>query len=121
MELIKIKIPDIYGECDVEIAPLNEIHKRQLEFHNKNPRVYLLFDRYAKECLAAGIKKMSSDMILHRIRWYHQIESQDSNDGYIRKIGADFKISNDFSPYYARLWMNYNPGTNLFNLKEVKQ
>jgi hypothetical protein len=111
MELIKIKIPDIYGECDVDIAPLNGIHKRQLEFHNQNPNVYKLFDKYAKECLAAGIRKMSSDMILHRIRWYHTIET----------TGKDFKISNDFSPYYARLWMNYNPGTNLFNLKEVKQ
>ena len=66
------------------------------EFHRENPEVYELFKRFAFE--AARVRDhYSSDAIVHRIRWYTAIETQDHT--------ADFKINNNWTPYYGRLFM----------------
>ena len=38
--------------------------------------------------------------MIHRIRWHIDVETE-APDG--------FKINNNFSPFYARLWMVENP------------
>ena len=63
------------------------------EFHTANPNIYELFKKYAIEARKSGRKRFSHWMIINRIRWYTNVETQ----------GDDFKINNDFIAIYARL------------------
>lgn len=65
-----------------------------IEFHQANPRVWELFIRYAKKATAA-VPHWGCRAVFHRIRWYAQIET---------KSVDRFKINNNHSPYYARLF-----------------
>ena len=49
-------------------------------FHEKNPEVY---------------KNLSSEMIVNRIRWETDVMTTDK----------DYKINNDYKPFYSRLFM----------------
>lgn len=68
------------------------------DFHEANPGVYRLFDRFTRQLLTRGVSRYSADAILHRIRWETAITT-----------GDEFKINNNFSAYYARLWLRNNP------------
>jgi hypothetical protein len=97
---MNMRSADLFGWTppnDAGSAPLREAFER---FHAQHPEVYVLFDRYAKQAIARGYKRFSSDAILHRIRWQAAIEA---------KV-KPYKINNDYTPYYARLWMKQNPG-----------
>ena len=69
------------------------------EWHKKNPHVYELFKRFTLIAINKGHKKCSAWLIVNRIRWETSIET----------TGDDFKISNDFIAYYARLFMHDYP------------
>jgi|TARA_R100001530_G_scaffold136032_1_gene114945 hypothetical protein len=64
------------------------------KYHNTNPHVYDLFVRFAFEILDAGHTHYSARAIIDRIRWHTNIETQ----------GDIFKISNNQTPYYARMF-----------------
>jgi hypothetical protein len=69
-------------------------------FHRANPRVYELFVRFTQRAIQRGHRNLSADMILHRVRWETAIETH----------GADeFKINNNFSAFYARMFMRDYP------------
>jgi hypothetical protein len=68
-------------------------------WHNANPQVYELFERFTNEAINNGHTRLSAWLIVNRIRWETMVETK----------GDDFKISNDFIAYYARLFMAYNP------------
>lgn len=81
-------------------------------FHYDNPHVYLLFDKFARQVLQAGYRRYSADAVIHRIRWHTSVVAKN----------ADFRISNNHSPYYARLWMRDNPQhAGLFQLRPVTE
>lgn len=65
-----------------------------IEFHQANPHVWALFIRYAKAA-AAAVPHWGCRAVFHRIRWYTHIET---------KSADRFKINNNHSPYYARLF-----------------
>jgi hypothetical protein len=69
-------------------------------FHAENPYVYSLFERFAFDAIRAGRKRFSAHAVIHRIRWYTQVETK-SRDG--------FKINNNWFPFYARLFMRDHP------------
>ena len=74
--------------------------RRRFErFHLANPEVWRLFQRFAFEAARAGRTRYSARTIIHRIRWYVEVETR----------GDHFKINNDFSPFYARLWARAYP------------
>lgn len=88
------------------------IEDRFWEFHQANPRVYTLFDRFARQVLGRGHKRFSSDAILHRIRWETRVET----------VGDAFKINDHFSAHYARLWMAENPDhADLFATRALRE
>lgn len=88
----------------------NKIEKAFWKFHEENPHVYVLFDRFANEVVRAGRDVFSVSLIIERIRWYTNIETH----------GDDFKINNNFRAYYARLWMKNNPQHNgLFRIRQL--
>lgn len=81
------------------------------KYHEAHPEVYELFTRFALEVVAKGRKRFSARAIFHRIRWYTQIEAPD---------GTGFKINNNHSPFYARLFaLDHAEHANLFRTREA--
>lgn len=70
------------------------LEQRAIEFHQANPHVWQLFIRYAKAA-AARVPHWGCRAVFHRIRWYTHIETESADR---------FKINNNHSPYYARLF-----------------
>jgi len=80
------------------------------EWHQKNPEVWKMFERFSFEAVQSGRKKISHWLIMNRIRW----------ETAILTTGNDFKISNDYIAFYARLWKATHPAhANLFNTKRM--
>lgn len=68
-------------------------------YHEENPHLFEVFEKYTFDVIAKGRKYFSAEMIINRIRWYSQVEA--NNDR--------FKINNDAKPYYARLFEHKHP------------
>lgn len=75
-------------------------YQRWRAFHEANPGVYDLFRRFAVDALRQERRqRFGARMIWERLRWYTQVETN----------GSDFKLNNDFAPYFARLLMLERP------------
>ena len=80
------------------------------EWHKNNPEIWECFERFSFEAIKSGRKKISHWLIINRIRW----------ELFIVTTGKDFKISNNFIAFYARLWQNTHPiHKSLFNTKHM--
>jgi hypothetical protein len=79
--------------------PITRLEQQFLDFHRDNPNVYQLFCRFTQMLLDRHYEHHSSDAVLHRIRWATTVETND----------PEFKINNNYSAYYARLWMRDHP------------
>lgn len=73
--------------------------RRFEDFHRANPRVFSLFERFALQAARAGRTRYSARTIIHRIRWYVEVET----------TGDHFKVNNDYSPFYARMFVRKWP------------
>ena len=81
-------------------------------WHNANPHVYSLFERFALEAADSGKKNFSHWLIMNRIRW----------ESAIKTTGDEFKIKNDYIAYYARLFMARHPEHDgFFRIKRMKE
>lgn len=70
-------------------------------FHAEHPGVYRDFCRLALEAVDRGFGRVSSDFLLHQIRWDNRL-----------------KINNNFSAYYARMFVREHPRhAHLFELR----
>ncbi len=76
-----------------------EIECEFKKFHAENPHIWEMFVKYTKDLTDAGLQHYSARGVMHRVRWEAGIKS--SSD--------PFKINNDFTPYYARLFMREFP------------
>lgn len=94
--------------------PANDIEAKWLAFHGDNPHVYRLFKRFASQAINAGHAKLSSFMILNRIRWETMTGTEGAGVTDARSWSPDrgepLKINNNHAPYYARLWLEEHPG-----------
>ena len=80
------------------------------EWHKANPQVWQYFERFSLEAVSKGRKKISHWLIINRIRWEVNIVT----------TGDDFKISNDYIAFYARLWKALYPQhKDLFTTKRM--
>ena len=68
-------------------------------FHEANPEVYKLFKRFTFEAMNRGHKHLSAEMIINRIRWETKVVTTDK----------DYKINNDYKPFYSRLFIVEHP------------
>jgi hypothetical protein len=68
-------------------------------FHRENPAVYDLFKRFTFEVIRAGFDHYSTEAIINQIRWHTSVVTTD----------WDFKINNDYKPFYSRLFMLDHP------------
>lgn len=67
------------------------------KFHVDNPLVYSMLCRLARAWLRnTGRHKLGINALVERVRWEIAMRTND----------PDFKINNNFAPYYARLIMH---------------
>jgi hypothetical protein len=92
----------------MSLMSFEERKKAFWAWHKDNPEVWLHFERFALEAVSKGRKNVSHWLIINRIRW----------EVNIMTTGSDFKISNDYIAFYARLWRaRYPQHKNLFTIK----
>jgi hypothetical protein len=88
-------------------------------FHAANPRVYGLFKRFAAEAIRAGVRRLSSKLLIERIRWECTIST--TGAGWSTTKGKPFKIDNRHTFWYARKFMSDYPGAaELFETRVIK-
>lgn len=83
--------------------PMTDMERAFWRYHEMNPHVYDLFVRYANQVVRVK-EHYSARAIFDRIRWFTEVETR----------GSEFKISNNHSPYYARMFMQDYPATKGF-------
>lgn len=79
------------------------------KYHFDNPKVWVWFQQFAYQAIDAGHVRYSADAILHRIRWHVTVETK----------GSEFKINNNHSAYYGRLFTKMYPNHDLFETREL--
>lgn len=91
-------------------ASFDERKRAFWEWHKANPRVWEMFEKFSLEAVSRGRKQISHWLIINRIRWETSIVT----------TGEDFKISNDYIAFYARLWRaRYPEHKDLFTIKKM--
>ena len=78
----------------------NKLERDFESFHRANPAVYRIFKKFAFEAINKGRQHLGARMIWNRIRWYTSVETC---------AGDGFKLNNNHSPYYARMFMRDYP------------
>jgi hypothetical protein len=79
--------------------------KRQfLIFHNRNPKLWYWIDHFALERARGGWQHYGIKSVVEVARWHTAIPTE----------GDIFKIKNDFTAHYARMWMLKHPEYNGF-------
>jgi hypothetical protein len=92
------------------LTPFEQRKREWWEWHKANPDVWKYFERFSMEAVSKGRKKISHWLIINRIRWEVNIVT----------TGEDFKISNDYIAFYARLWKAKHPEhKDLFTTKRM--
>lgn len=88
-------------------------------FDAANPHVYELFKQFARDALKAGAKRMSSKLIINRIRWECAVSTTGS--GWHVAAGKKFLIDDRFTPWYARKFIGEFPSAaKIFELREIR-
>ena len=91
---------------------LQERKEAWWEWHKENPQVWNNFEKYTLEAIATGRKHYSHWAIINRIRWNSEIETN----------AGEFKISNEYIGFYARLFhARYPEHKDFFRLKQLKE
>lgn len=102
---------DLLMELDftTELTPA----ERFTEFHSRNPQVYQALEDMAFQLVKRGRKKIGINMLLEVLRWNYYMKTDDPN--------SDFKINNNYAPYYSRLLIENNPDwANVFELRKIR-
>ncbi len=79
-------------------------YKAFLAHHQANPKIYEFFRRYALRAIEKGHKKLSAEFIINIIRWETAIKAGDD----------EYKINNNWKPFYSRLFMREFPQYSTF-------
>lgn len=79
----------------------DELYQSFKIFHAEHPRFYNLFNEFTYYLIGRGFTNYSAKGIFERIRWE---TDQADVDGQ-----STFKVNNNFSTFYARMWMKDNP------------
>jgi hypothetical protein len=71
------------------------------EFHKQHPEVWLLFEKFTFDLISRGFRHYSAKGVFERIRW--ETDQADVNGE------STFKVNNNYSPFYARAFMQKHP------------
>jgi len=90
-------------------------------FHSTNPHVYELFKKAVFEAINGGKKKVSSKIVLGKIKWDMFISTND--DVQVEDIEGkkSYKINDAYTSRYSRLFAEEFPEhEDIFNYKELR-
>lgn len=83
------------------------------EFHRLNPQVITALEQMTRDLVNRGRRKIGIKMLFEVLRWNYYMETSDPN--------SDFKINNNYAPYYARLIIERNPQwEDVFELRTIR-
>lgn len=83
------------------------------EYHRLNPQVCSALEQMARDLINKGRRKVGIKMLMEVLRWNYQMKTDDPN--------SDFKINNNYAPYYARLLIERNPQwADVFELRAIR-
>lgn len=83
-----------------------------MPYHEANPKVWELFERYTLAAIKRGHKKFSATFIFNVIRWEERLTTDDD---------LGFKINNNAAAFYPRLFhMRYPQHNGIFELRKSK-
>lgn len=90
-----------------------ELDPKQVKFekyHAKNPEIWEAFKTLSFQLIKAGRKRFSADAILHTIRFNTALRG-----------GTDFKLNNNYSSMYSRLFTaNFPEHKHFFEQRKLK-
>lgn len=69
------------------------------QYHKENPRIYEVFENLTFQTIAKGFSHYGVSGIFELIRWHTGVSANDK----------EFKINNNYKPYYARLFEKNHP------------
>ena len=85
--------------------------KKARDFDRQNPDFYKILNRLVADAKKAGINKYGIKGLFEVMRWHYQIE----------KRNGDFKVNNNYAPYFARKLMAQFDGLDgFFDIRETK-
>lgn len=89
----------------------DQMFEKFSKYFSDNPQIWNLFIQFALVVAESGRTHYSARAIFHRIRWHVEIETKSEDS---------FKIGNNHSPYFARLFHLVYPEYNgLFRNREL--
>lgn len=77
----------------------DQIFARFRAFHEANPQVWRVFERFTFELISRGRDRYGAAGVWQRMRWHFHVET----------TGETVKLNNNFHPYYARLFAAKHP------------
>lgn len=91
---------DIIPQAANDNAPQTKWEAKFRVFHANNPHIYELVKKYTFEVIATGRDRFSMTSIFERIRWHTNVETTG---------GEQFKLCQNYIPYYSRMFMRDFP------------
>lgn len=89
------------------------IEQKFKEYHQANPHVYERLRAMALQARARGREKIGIGMLYEVLRWEHAMATTDPS--------SEFKLDNNYKPYYARLIMQSDPRlAGIFETRELR-
>lgn len=80
------------------------------QYHRENPQVYAEFCRITYQAIERGYKNWGAKGVFEILRWNTAVRAR-----------GEFKICNDYTPFYARLFMRDHPQhAGFFRVRESK-
>lgn len=81
-----------------------------VKYHEENPHIYAKFEEVTLQTIERGFKHYSAKGVIEIIRWWTAV-----------KGNTEYKISNEYSPFYARLFEQKHPQhKGFFRMKRSK-
>lgn len=81
------------------------------KFHTENPHVYKAFESQVFRAIGLGKKKIGAKSIVEWIRW----------EVYLSTNDISFKINNNYTSYYARLFVEKHPEhADIFSFRKLR-
>tara|TARA_B100000085_G_C18514453_1_gene501052 strand:+ start:699 stop:1046 length:348 start_codon:yes stop_codon:yes gene_type:complete len=77
-----------------------EMREQAERFHKQHPEIWDQFVRFTRQIISRGFANYSVNAVFHRVRW----EQDMGGDGT-----TQFKINNNYAPYYSRRFMKMYP------------
>ena len=89
----------------------NELRADCNRFHRKNPKVWALFQKFTFQLIRRRFRHYSVMGVISRIRWETDVPNPSG--------GSEFKMNNNYSPFYARRFHKEFPDhDDFFRLRE---